>query len=92
MERRQNVFIVTHTRTLSGHPLPITSGMIQQTSQGIAGRAIREGRTAWNTDYPTDPDAMPVWLASDLKTMIVAPVRCDGEVVGVVGMNLHGFW
>ena len=50
--------------------------------EGIAGRAIAEGRLVVLENYETSPDANPAFASSGVRAAMAAPVRERGEVVG----------
>ena len=72
--------------------LPIFEGMTYPVHQGVVGRAHRRGRTVYSTDYTSDPDASPDWVAAGLKTTLSTPVRCQGEIVGFVCLASVSTW
>lgn len=72
--------------------LPIIEGTPYPVHQGVVGRAYREGRTVYSTDYPSDPDASPAWVEAGLKTTLATPVRCLGEIVGFVCLASISTW
>ena len=78
--------------TGTGAPLPIYEGMPYPVLGGVVGRAYREGRTVYSTDYPSDPDASPAWIVSGLKTTLITPVRCLGEIVGFIYLCNFTTW
>ncbi|WP_407572703.1 diguanylate cyclase domain-containing protein [Deinococcus altitudinis] len=88
MERTADRWVITKLHTPDGigtdAPLPIAEGTSHQLHQGVAGRALREGHTVYSTDYPSDPGASPVWVEGGLKTVLATPVRCFGEIVGLI--------
>jgi diguanylate cyclase (GGDEF)-like protein len=53
-----------------------------QVGEGIAGRAIAEGRLMVLENYGTSPDANPAFASSGVRAAMAAPVRERGEVVG----------
>ncbi|WP_407543063.1 diguanylate cyclase (plasmid) [Deinococcus radiomollis] len=74
-------------------PLPISEGMVYPVlPQGVVGRAYREGRTMYSTDYPSDRDASPDWVEAGLKTTLATPVRSLGEIVGFVCLANVSTW
>src|SRR5262249_59800299 len=61
------------------------------TGVGMAGRAVKEGRTVWTPDLLADP-RVPIapWLRErlveeGLRAVAAAPVRIDGEIHGALG-------
>ncbi len=49
---------------------------------GVAGRAVAEGRLIVAEDYPSAPDALPVFVANGMSAAMAAPVHEDGRVIG----------
>jgi diguanylate cyclase (GGDEF)-like protein len=96
VERRNDMWVVlrshTPTHTTAGHPFPITDSLAQPLHAGMIGRAFREDRALWSTDYRTDPDALPAWLDAGLRTYFVTPVHCLGEVVGFFCLSNFTTW
>ncbi|WP_407543638.1 HD domain-containing protein (plasmid) [Deinococcus radiomollis] len=80
-----------HAQTGTELPPPLAEGITNSLS-GVLGRALREKRIVWSTDYPTDPEASPIWVEAGLKTIFVAPVRCLGEIVGRCCLANFGTW
>jgi len=76
----------------TGAPLLISEGMTYPVLQGVVGRAFYEGRTVYSTDYPSDPDASPAWVEAGLKTTLIVPVRCLGEIAGFVYLCNFSTW
>ena len=76
----------------TGASLPIAEGMRYPVHRGVIGRAYREGRTMYSTDYPSDPDAASDWVEAGLKTTLATPVRCLGEIVGFVCLASVRTW
>ncbi|WP_407572805.1 HD domain-containing phosphohydrolase [Deinococcus altitudinis] len=72
--------------------LPVSEGVTYPFLEGIIGRAYREGRTVYSTDYPSDPDASSAWIEAGLKTTLATPVRCLGEIVGFVCLASVSTW
>ena len=76
----------------TGIALPVAEGMTYPVHRGVIGRAYREGRTMYSTDYPSDPDAAPDWVEAGLKTTLTTPVRCLGEIVGFICLCSVSTW
>ena len=55
--------------------------------RGLAGRAIRRGRSALADDYAEVPEAVPHPAYEGFRSAIVAPMRWSGEVKGVLGVG-----
>jgi PAS domain S-box-containing protein len=75
-------------RCAAVHGLP--EGMLGfqfQADLGLAGRAIRRGRSALADDYGQVPEAVPHPAYEGFRSAIVAPMRWSGEVKGVLGVG-----
>jgi diguanylate cyclase (GGDEF)-like protein len=92
MQRRADTWVITNLQVPHGLQVPITNGYTQTLNEGLAGRAYRTGSALWSTDYPTDPDASPTWIATGLKTTLITPVRCLGEIVGFIYLCNFSTW
>jgi two-component system, OmpR family, phosphate regulon sensor histidine kinase PhoR len=55
--------------------------------RGLAGRAIRRGRSALADDYAQVPESVPHPAYKGFRSAIVAPMRWSGEVKGVLGVG-----
>ena len=55
--------------------------------RGLAGRAIRRGRSALADDYAQVPETVPHPAYEGFRSAIVAPMRWSGEVKGVLGVG-----
>ena len=55
--------------------------------RGLAGRAIRRGRSALADDYGQVPEGVPHPAYEGFRSAIVAPMRWSGEVKGVLGVG-----
>lgn len=93
VQRQTATWIITtiHAQTGTKLPASLAVGMAIPLS-GVLGRALREKRILWSTDYPTDPDATRTWVEAGLKTVCVTPVRCLGEIVGFCCLANFGTW
>jgi diguanylate cyclase (GGDEF)-like protein len=69
-------------RGLEPHLLHETG--IRPVGDGVAGRAVSEGRLIVVEDYAAWPDAMPVFAEHGLRAVMAAPVHEQGEVVGAI--------
>ena len=55
--------------------------------RGLAGRAIRRGRSALADDYAQVPETVPHAAYEGFRSAVVAPMRWSGEVKGVLGVG-----
>jgi PAS domain S-box-containing protein len=55
--------------------------------RGLAGRAIRRGRSALADDYAQVPETVPHPAYEGFRSAVVAPMRWSGEVKGVLGVG-----
>jgi diguanylate cyclase (GGDEF)-like protein len=56
-------------------------------SEGTAGRALRERRTIHIADYPASPEALSEPVAAGLRSNIVIPLRTANQPVGVLAAS-----
>jgi diguanylate cyclase (GGDEF)-like protein len=92
MQRREDDWAIMNLHTPIGHFLPNPEDLPLGLHAGLTGRAFREGRTLWSTDYPTDLNASPAWVDAGLKTTLVTPVRCLGDIVGFICLCSFSTW
>jgi diguanylate cyclase (GGDEF)-like protein len=92
MQRQGDTWVDTNLQVPSGLQVPITEGQTQTLDDGLAGRAYRTGMAIWSTDYSTESDASPDWIAAGLKTTLITPVRCLGEIVGFIYLCNFSTW
>jgi len=59
---------------------------------GLLGQAMLTGSTLGTADYPGESWALPEWKAAGLKSIVVAPVRDAGQVVGALDLTSYGTW
>jgi diguanylate cyclase (GGDEF)-like protein len=55
-------------------------------NDGVSGRVVRGGEPAFIENVRTDPDYVPA--RDDLTSEICVPIRCNGEIVGL--LNVEG--
>ena len=92
MQRQEDDWTITNLHTPLGQTLPNPEDLPLGLHAGLTGRAFREGRTLWSTDYPTDLNASPAWVDAGLKTTLVTPVRCLGDIVGFICLCNFSTW
>ena len=63
-----------------------------RTGVGPLGRATAGGSLVWTDDYGVHPRTPAERLPFDLKSFLAAPVRAQGEVVGLIVMLSFSGW
>src|SRR4051794_1723470 len=54
----------------------------RRVGEGVAGRAVAEGRLVVAEDYGQTPDALPAFVSAGMHAAMAAPVHEDGRVIG----------
>ena len=78
--------------TLTPHPTYHGANISDWTNgypitQGITGRAVREGRLIHIDDVNQDPDYIEI--ASDIKSELCVPIHVHGNIIGVLNVESH---
>jgi len=83
---------ISHQVTRSGFtPLKLTL-RTQTPLFGLSNKVWRTQQTAWSTDYPSEPDAMPLLIEQGVKSVIVTPVRSQGEIIASLNLMAVERW
>lgn len=60
--------------------------------QGLLGQAVSSGQPVWSNDYAGEPEALAQWTQLDTRSLLLVPVRCRGQVQGVLGLAQLQSW
>lgn len=84
IERRGDAWCLAHAHLRAGVAFDIPAPGTPLPEEGLIGRAAREGRGLWSTAYEEEPDAVPLWVESGVRSGGVLPVWCGGRAVGML--------
>ncbi|BDP42665.1 hypothetical protein DAETH_26340 [Deinococcus aetherius] len=92
IERREGGWCLAHAHLREGVAFDVPAPGLPLPEEGLIGRAAREERGVWSTAYEEEPDAVPFWVDSGIRSGGVVPVRCDGRAVGMLILLKVGTW
>lgn len=88
--RQEEAFVFTH---LEGAPKEADKERLSfDPGEGLLGQAVRSGNLAWTEDYPSCQGALPKWVNLGVKSLLLVPVRDQGETIGALGMLTRDSW
>lgn len=92
-ECQSGTFVPTHFKGVSqGEAELFEVGRRSDDRPGLVELAAATNSTIWSADYPSHPQALPGWVALGLKSVVLTPVRCRGQTLGVLGLIHFSTW
>ncbi|WP_407571792.1 HD domain-containing phosphohydrolase [Deinococcus altitudinis] len=73
-------------------PRPALNVRMPLAETGLIYTVFRTRATIWSTDYPSDPDVMPMLIEQGIKSGIVTPVFSQGQVVATLVLRSVNRW
>jgi len=85
---------VSHQATRPGGPplQPPLGVRVPIAQSGLAQHVQRTRTTAWSTDYPSEVDTIPVVLQNGVRSVIVAPVFSQGQIIATIVLRAMYRW
>lgn len=83
-----------HTHRASRSDAPAWDSLLSD-SEPISGLALevqRTQRTVWSTDYASEPGSMPSLVSMGVKSVVLTPVRSQGEITAVLSLITIDRW